>query len=400
MSYVVKQSKLNGVIDIPPSKSYSHRHLILGMLSKKKVDIFGLNECDDIEATINVARNLGCEVSVDDCKMSIDSTRLFTENKGVMDVNASASTLRFLIPVCLTKKGTYRFYLRHQLVSRSLKVYEELFKHCMFKRDGQILEIEGHIEPGVYEVDGSHSSQFLSGLFFALPLLNGDSEVIIKPPLVSLDYFKMTLACIEQSGIKIEKINECHYKIYGNQTYQYEPFMVESDASAAAYIKVAQYLGHDVSCEMSSTHFQKDAIIDELLIQLSQGDCIINVKDCPDLTPPLALAMALTPGHFEIAGASRLKDKESNRLVAISDVLKTLGAKIEMNDDGFVIDGQNHLNGGEVDSYLDHRIAMMAVIAAFHCTNFVMLHRADCVSKSWPTFYKQIKKAGGVLYEL
>lgn len=400
MNLVIKKSKLKGVIAIPPSKSYSHRHLILGMLSKKKVNIYGLNECDDIKATTNVAMNLGCDIHIDGQTTSIDSTRLFEENKGVMDVYASASTLRFLIPVCLTKQGKYRFYLRDRLMNRSLKVYEDLLKECSFKRDGQILEIEGKIQPGVYEVDGSHSSQFLSGLFFALPLLNGDSEVKIIPPFVSQDYFNMTLACIESAGIRIEKINDYHYKIYGNQTYQYEPFMVESDASAAAYIKVAQYLGHCVTCPMTTIHYQKDAIIDELLCQIKQGDCIINVKDCPDLTPSLALAMALTKGHFQIVGASRLKDKESNRLLAIKDVLNTLGASVEMTEDGLIIDGKTELNGGKVDSYLDHRIAMMIVIAALHCKKHVFLLRSDCISKSWPTFYQQIKEAGGVLYEL
>ena len=275
---------------------------------------------------------------------SIDSTRLFEENKGVMDVYASASTLRFLIPVCLTKQGKYRFYLRDRLMNRSLKVYEDLLKDVRFKRDDHILEVSGKMTSGIYHVDGSHSSQFLSGLMMAFPLLDGDSELVICPPFVSQDYFRMTLACMEHAGIEIEKVSELHYKVKGNQTYKYQPYVIESDASAAVFIKVAKYLGLNIDCRMTTTHFQKDAMIDEFLESIQKGKRIFDVSDCPDIVPALSLALALSQGSFEIVGAGRLKDKESNRLEAIAHVLNTLGACITITPTGLLIEGVERLN--------------------------------------------------------
>jgi len=399
MDLVIKKSKLHGVISIPPSKSYSHRHLIMAMLSRKKTVVKGVNLCDDIFATLNVGINLGCQIDIELDHIMLDSTSLFSSNDEIMDVYASGSTLRFFIPICLTKKGTYRFYLRDRLKNRSLKIYETLFKDCTFKREDNILEVSGQITSGIYEIDGSHSSQFISGLFFALPLLDGDSEVFIKGPMVSHDYFKMTLACMKSAGIEIEEIDEYHYKIKGNQIYQYEPYMIESDASAAVYIKVAKYLGHPIICDMKSTHYQKDAMIDEFLNQIALGDCVIDVTDCPDLVPALSLAMALSPYNYKIVGAKRLADKESNRLMTTCDVLNALGASVKVTDDGLVIQGVTSFKGGKVESYHDHRIAMMAVIAGLHCEKDVFLKDANCASKSWPSFYKQIKEAGGAIYE-
>ena len=400
MKVLVKKSKLKGIISIPPSKSYSHRHLVMAMLSKKVSCIKGLNKCDDIFATVNVAKSLGCHITQNGSITTVDSTNLFSKNTDIMDIYASGSTLRFLIPVCLTKKGTYCFYLRDRLKERSLKVYEDLFTDCKFKREGNILEVIGQIDAGYYEIDGSHSSQFLSGLFLALPLLQSDSEVKIIEPFVSQDYFKMTLSCMKSAGIEIEELSSLHYKIKGNQSYDYQSYKVESDASAAVFIKAAKYLGHEVKCDMTSTHFQKDAMMDEYLTQIKNGNSVIDVRDCPDLVPALALCMALTQGEFKIIGASRLKDKESNRLLAITDVLNTLGANVQMIEDGLRIIGVNQFSGGRVDSHQDHRIAMMAVIAGLHCENEVIIENSECVSKSWPTFYKQIQEVGGAICEL
>ena len=400
MNVLVKKATLNGIISIPPSKSYSHRHLIMAMLSKKVSYIEDLNQCDDIYATLNVAKNLGCIVRKENNCTMMDSTNLFSQNNDIMDVYASGSTLRFLIPVCLTQKGAYRFYLRDRLKERSLKVYEDLFKSCKFKREGNILEVTGQIDAGYYEIDGSHSSQFLSGLFLALPLLQGDSEVKIIEPFVSQDYFKMTLSCMKSAGIELEELSSLHYKIKGNQSYDYQSYKVESDASAAVFIKAAKYLGHSIECDMTSTSFQKDAMIDVYLNEIKNGNCIINVRDCPDLVPALALCMALTEGEFEIVGASRLKDKESNRLFAISEVLNTLGANVQVTEDGLKIIGIKKLVGGRVDSYLDHRIAMMATVAGLHCEQEGIIDHSECISKSWPTFYKQIQEVGGAIYEL
>ncbi len=400
MDLVVKKSKLNGIVAIPPSKSFSHRHLIMAMLSKQKTLLPLLNDGDDLKATCNVALNLGCTIEQKNGHIILDSTHLLEDNKGVMDVYASGSTLRFLIPICLTHAGSYTFYLRDRLKERSLKVYESLFRQCTFERKNQYLTLSGKIEAGYYEIDGSHSSQFLSGLFLALPLLEEDSEVVIKNEMVSSDYFQMTLACMEAAGIEIEAFNQKHFFIKGKQKYRYAPFMVESDASSAVFIKVAAYLGHSVKCGMTTTHFQKDACIDDYLKQIQLGDCVIDVKDCPDIVPALALAMALTPHHYQIIGASRLKDKESNRLVAVSEVLNQLGANVQMTEDGLEITGVTKLHGGTVDSYQDHRIAMMAVIAGLQCERHVFIKNAECVHKSWPTFYTQIQEVGGELYEL
>lgn len=400
MDYIIQKSLLHGMIPIPTSKSFSHRHLIMAMLSKKQTLIKNVNLCDDIYATLNVARNLGVKVEIVNNDIMMDSSSLWQTNDEIMDVYASGSTLRFLIPVCLTHRGQYQFYMRDRLKERSLKIYEDLFKNCTFERKDNVLMVSGQIEAGYYEIDGSHSSQFISGLLMALPLLNGDSEIKIKRPFVSQDYFYMTLDCVKKAGIDIQELHDLHYRIKGNQTYNYASYAIESDASAATFIKVAKYLGQDVECQMTRTTYQKDAIIDTFLEKIKVGSCKIDVTDCPDIVPALALAMALSPYCYEIVGASRLVDKESNRLEAVCSDLNTLGGMIEVTSDGLRITGVKQLYGGAVDSFNDHRIAMMATIAAMQCKDPVVLKNGECVKKSWPTFYKDIKTIGGVISEL
>lgn len=397
MDYRIKKSQLKGNITLPSSKSYSHRYLIEAMLSKKDNVLKNINMCDDIYATINVMKGLGAKVEINHDEIYVDSSMIHFKPETCMDVYASGSTLRFFIPICLTQKGTYLFKMRDRLKERSLKVYEGLFKDCIFERKDDVLKISGQIHFGKYEVDGSHSSQFLSGLIMALPLLDGDSEIIIKEPFVSKDYFYMTLSCLKKAGIEIIEKAPLHYYVKGHQKYNYQFETIEFDASSQVFAQVANALGQQITWQESAISFQSDNKLKDFLSQESHR---FDVEDCPDLVPGLALALSLKEGEFEVFNAKRLIDKESNRLLAVKNVLNILGANVLMKEDGLVITGVPSLKGGCVDSYHDHRIAMMAVIAGFICEEDVILKNGECVSKSWPSFYDDMRLLGGVVDEL
>lgn len=401
MDYLVTPSSLMGTLCPPPSKSFSHRRIFMAMLSKKEMILTDVLDCQDTNATLSCFKSLGAVYRWQHDCLILDSSLLFKKKPQRMQVGASASTLRFLIPICLTQAGCYCFRMDEQLSRRSLAAYEESLKTmARFERVGCTIKVSGQLRPGHYQIDASMSSQFVSGLLMALPLLEGDSSLELSTKMVSIPYVKMTLACLKAAGIHIYQVSSSLFKIPGRQHYDFCDLPSQLDASSAAFFEVAKYLGQPLIVKLGSVSYQADACLKPILEKIGQGPLKVNVENMPDLVPALSLAMALSPYRYEITHAARLKDKESNRLLAVTKTLQAMGANITQHNDGLVIEGVEKLHGATVSSYHDHRIAMMAIIAASLANGRTTLLDGDCVAKSWPDFFDVYRRLGGIIDEL
>jgi len=404
----------SGNVFIPPSKSLSHRAVICAGLAaifgKGESFIENFGENDDINATLGCMHSLGVEFSVEDGGIRVKKAQppAFAQT---MDCFESGSTLRFMLPVAALFGKYFNFTGSGRLFERPLSVYEKLFfeKGIYFERADKLLRICGPLTSGKYALRGDLSSQFISGLLLALPLVSGESRIILETPLESSAYVRLTLDVMRSFGVTVETPDEFTYEISGGQTYNPARYQVESDYSQAAFFLAAGALGRQVSClGMSDDSAQGDAEIIDLLRRMgakvekndgtiwatSSGLTAIDadVREIPDLVPPLAVLCALACGTSRITGAARLRDKESDRLFALVTELRKLGADITETGDGLVISGKPQLDGGEVDAHSDHRIAMSLAVAAIRCNNPVTITGWESVQKSYPNFWADFEK--------
>lgn len=272
--------------------------------------------------------------------------------------------------------------------------------------------VQGPLRPGHFTLPGDVSSQFISGLLFVLPLLPGDSTLEITGKLESQSYIALTLSALKKYGITIEHTDFRTYQIPGNQQYQPRTGAVEGDYSQAAFWLTAGMLGRSIGLlGMEPDSLQGDKAIIPILQRMGgqvvfEGDTLmsrpatsigttIDAADCPDIIPVLTVAAALSQGHTEIIHAERLRLKECDRLKAMTTELNKLGARITEKPDGLSIDGVEELNGGIVDCWNDHRIAMSLAVASIQCREPLTLVGAECVAKSYPEFWQDFKTLGG-----
>ena len=290
-------------------------------------------------------------------------------------------------------------------MERPQKPYFDLFdeKGIRYERKDNVLTVEGRLTPGEYRLPGNVSSQFFTGLLLALPLLDGPSAIIPTTPLESEGYIGMTLDAMHEFGIDIATTRSLppHYLISGGQKYQSAEAAVEGDWSQAAFWYAANCLGCTADVQgVSQYSTQGDRVIESCCLELSQpGDTEIDMSGCPDLAPPVAAAAAVRRGTTRLVNAGRLRIKESDRLAAITAALNALGARVTEHPDSLTIYGRDSLAGGTVDCCNDHRIAMMAAIAATRCREQVTLLGAECVAKSYPDFWEHYRMLGGVFHE-
>jgi len=373
---------LCGTVKAIPSKSQAHRALICAALADTPTHI----ECDgtskDIEATAACLAALKTDAQC-----------------ATLHCGESGSTFRFLLPVAGALGRKSSFILEGRLPERPLSpLYEELVRHgCKLSPQGSNpFSIEGQLEPGGYTLDAGVSSQFISGLLFALPLLEGDSELRLTGRLESFPYIELTLDMLEAFGIEAE-FEDMVFSIPGNQTYRSPGTVrIEGDWSNAAFWLCAGAIpGNEITVTgLDHRSKQGDKAVLEILERFG-GDLRsteIDATDIPDLVPILAVVAAAAKGTTVIRNAGRLRIKESDRLVAMADMLGSLGADIRETEDGLVIHGGKPLTGGRVSSWGDHRIAMSAAIAAVLCTEPVLIQGAEAVNKSYPTFFEERRK--------
>ena len=409
MDITITPSKLSGNVTPPPSKSQAHRLLIAAALADGESVISNVAFSQDIEATLRCLGELGAGFAVDGSTVTVrgmganSMSPLRRMAYPHLDCGESGSTLRFLIHIALAVRGGGIFTGHGRLMERPQKPYFDLFdeKGIFYERKDGVLTVAGLLTPGVYCLPGNVSSQFFTGLLFALPLLNGPSAIIPTSPLESEGYIQMTLRVMAQFGVELPVTLSLppHYHPQGNQTYRAANAAVEADWSQAAFWYAAGALGNPVvPAGMDPYSLQGDRVVMEQLLALSgPGDLALDVSGCPDLVPPLAVTAALRAGRAtRLTNAARLRIKESDRLASVTAVLGALGADITEGPDFLEIRGKETLSGGAaVDSFNDHRIAMMAAIAATRCETPITITGAQCVAKSYPDFWEVYGQLGG-----
>ncbi len=404
MNITIQPGLLHGSITPPPSKSQAHRLVIAAALAEGESHLENMALSQDIEATLGCMRALGASASRDGCSITGIGRRRYPctpccDTPGLF-CGESGSTLRFLIPVALAVRQGGSFHGRGRLMRRPLKPYEDLFeeKGIWYHRHQDQMEVYGRLEPGVYRLPGDVSSQFITGLLYALPLLEGDSEILLTSPLESGGYVDMTLDALAAFGVSARR-TETGWHVPGNQEYRPHDGRVEGDYSQAGFFYAAKGLGSGLEiCGMNPASAQGDKVIVPYYERLcGDGEVALDVSQCPDLVPPLAVHAALRrPGSVtRIVGAARLRMKESDRLATVTEVLNALGGRVEEHPDALTVTAVENLRGGTVDSHNDHRIAMMAAVAATRCLAPVTVLGAECVNKSYPGFWEDYESLGG-----
>lgn len=423
--------KLKGEVHVPSSKSMGHREIICAGLAKGCSIIDNISMSKDIEATIRCLKAMGVVIEEIPSRfegrtaVKVTGTGKLIAKEASADCGESGSTLRFFIPLGATLGQPITFEGHGKLVSRPMQAYYDIFEeqNLEYKNTaGQLpLTVNGVLKAGTYKLPGNVSSQYVSGLLFALPLLEGDSVIEITSPLESASYVDMTLSCLKKYGIVIDNVNGAHreYRIKGGQAYVAQESCVEADWSQAAFWLVGGSLGEEINCTgVDFNSLQGDMAVVEIMermgaklvktsstVTASHGitqKTVIDATNCPDIIPILTALAATSEGTTEIINAGRLRLKECDRLAAISTELNKMGANIEELPEGLVIHGKPEgLEGGaEVEAWNDHRIAMSIAIAASVCRKAVILEGTESVQKSYPNFWKDYVAVGGRIEEI
>ena len=378
------------------SKSDAHRALICSALCTDKCDVIMNTTSDDIISTKRCIESIEC-------------------GKQEFLCGESGSTFRFMIPIVAALGIEAHFYPEGRLPKRPLSpLYEELILHgCTLSKQGEVpFIVKGKLTHGEFNIPGNVSSQFISGLLFALPILEGDSKINIIGDLQSEDYIKMTISTLSKFGIVIKRL-DTGYFIKGNQKYiSPGKYLVEGDWSNAAFPLVAgAFLEDGINVtNLNANSIQGDKRIVDLLkeagadVKVSKDKVTVkpgklkgievDASMIPDMVPALSIMAVRAKGTTHIYNAGRLRIKESDRLKTVTEVIRTLGGDIEELEDGLIIRGTGCLKGGKVSSFNDHRIAMMTSIASLICEDKVIIDDADAVNKSYPDFYKDLEKLG------
>lgn len=415
---VLSPRKLSGLLQIQPSKSAGHRMMICAALAKGSSRIENPGVSQDIQATAGALRALslasfeqrGNELLVNGFG---GESQAQPESVRVADCGESGSTLRFLLPLALDGIETV-FTGSGRLLERPMTLYETLFKErgIRYEQTKNGIVVKGRLESGVYRCRGDISSQFISGLLFALPLAAGNSRIELSTPLESRGYVELTIEAMSMFGVTAHWEGENAIVIPGGQTYTPANVRVEGDYSHAAFFLVAGAIGGGIGCSgLKNDTLQGDrAILDVLRsmgakIEESNGvitahpsqlhGAVIDAAQIPDLVPVLAVAACAAQGETRIINAARLRIKESDRLSAMAKELCALGGAVSELSDGLIIRGTGRLCGGRVDSHNDHRVAMSLAVASSICTSDVILSGYASVKKSAPDFFDEFKVCGG-----
>lgn len=404
----------SGTVKAPPSKSDVHRAIICAALSGGKCTISPVALSEDIKATIRCVESLGAVTNIDKEVLTVDGSRMFENKEAQLDCSESGSTLRFMIPVAAAGGVTATFTGKGRLPERPIGIYAEALPKVgvEFSCDsGLPLTISGQLKGGVFKIPGDISSQFISGLLFALPLLKRDSDIVLTSPIQSVGYINMTIRTMEQFGIEVDA-TDTGWHVRGQQHYIPSDYTTDGDWSQAAFYMVSGAIGGEITVDGVNTNSaQGDRKIAELLrefgaeviqdassvtVKKSALSAIeIDAKNIPDLVPVLAVCAAFARGTTKIINAERLRIKESDRLKTTAELLKSLGAKVTEQSGGLEIEGIRQLDGGSVNGYNDHRIVMSAAVCSACCKGEITCTDALSINKSYPDFYRDYNSVGG-----
>lgn len=410
---VVSPSTLSGSVTVPCSKSAAHRAILCAALADGESVLSPIAESNDIHVTAQAACALGAEITEDGGVWRVVGG-CPPQARAEIDCGESGSSLRFLVPICAARGMNATFTGHGRLPERPIGIYLDLLHaHGVACRTegGLPLSINGLLKPGEFILSGNISSQFITGLLLACPLLEGESSIRLSSPLESAGYVDMTLEAMRAFGVQVNTL-ENGWHVPGGQPYQARCFDVEGDWSQAAFFLAAGALGGSLSIDgLRRDSAQGDRAAESLFAAFGakiawkeETLCInpgnlygmdIDAAQIPDLVPILAVTAALARGRTRIYNAARLRIKESDRLAAMADGLNRLGARVQETPDGLLIDGVQSLRGGDVFGYNDHRVVMALSIAALRADGPVTISDADSIRKSYPAFFEDYNRLGG-----
>ena len=411
---IIKPTRnLSGEIKAIPSKSFIHRALISAALAEGVSLIDNVIYSKDIQATLSMIESIGARCILSDNQVSITPKSSSQSKK--FHANESGTSLRLMIPIVAALGLEAEFSGNGQLVNRPIDEYLKIFdeQNIPYKYEGKLpLYLKGKLESGYFEVDGSISSQYISGLLMALPLLNGDSRIKIVNEFTSKAYVDITIQVLSEFGINIERMGLDEYHIKGNQTYKSNNVLIENDYSQAAFWIVGASINGDVVIrDLNEKSIQGDMEIIEIVNQMGgkvyfdNGELIIkkamthgieiDAEQIPDLVPILTLLATASRGRTRIYNTRRLSAKESDRGRVITEELNKLGAKIQYFDNELIIDGVDLLSNGKVSSYNDHRIAMTLALASLKSNGNIEIEGMNAIKKSYPKFIEDFVTSRG-----
>lgn len=394
MTAKIFKSIANGKISAPSSKSMSHRALICGALSDKSV-IYNLGESEDISATLNCLKALGACVDFALDKVNIGGLNPdCADDNIVLNCNESGSTLRFMLPLCMLSGKRITLSGTERLFERPLGIYEDICKNqgIVFEKSNNCVTVCGKLKSGAYSVPGNVSSQFISGLLFALPLLEGDSKIEIIGNLESASYIDLTLSALNDFGIKVEKQGNA-FVIKGGQRYKSTEYTVEGDCSNAAFLEAFNFIDGNVTVDgLRADTLQGDRVYIDMFKAMADGKKLFDLTDCPDLAPVM-FAMSALYGGASFSGTARLRLKESDRSLAMKDELAKFGVSVTIGENSVTVEsGVLNAPSDVLSGHNDHRIVMALSLL---CTKTGgVISGIEAVNKSYPNFFDDIKSLG------
>lgn len=404
----------NGTVNVTPSKSDVHRAIICAAMANGVSRISPVALSNDIKATIGCIKALGADAVLENNVLTVDGTNMYKNKTALLDCGESGSTLRFFIPIAAVGNINATFVGKGKLPQRPIGIFTEALPKAgtVCKTEGGLpLEIKGQLKSGIFEIPGNVSSQFITGLLLALPILEGDSEIVLTSPLESVGYIAMTIRTMKQFGVNIQA-TEKGWHIKGGQSYKTCDYTTDGDWSQAAFFMVLGAVSGKVTVKgVAKDSTQGDKKCAEILarfgakvtqldneVTVEKGELkaiTIDASQIPDLVPVLSVCAAFAEGTTKIINAERLRIKECDRLKATAELLNNLGGKVKELSDGLEITGVSSLKGGNVNGYNDHRIVMSAAVCAARSDEDITATFAMSINKSYPDFYIDYNSIGG-----
>lgn len=404
----------NGTVNVPPSKSDVHRAIICAAMANGVSRISPVALSNDIKATIGCIKALGADAVLENNVLTVDGTNMYKNKTALLDCGESGSTLRFFIPIAAVGNINATFVGKGKLPQRPIGIFTEALPKAgtVCKTEGGLpLEIKGQLKSGIFKIPGNVSSQFITGLLLALPILEGDSEIVLTSPLESVGYIAMTIRTMKQFGVNIQA-TEKGWHIKGGQSYKTCDYTTDGDWSQAAFFMVLGAVSGKVTVKgVAKDSTQGDKKCAEILarfgakvtqldneVTVEKGELkaiTIDASQIPDLVPVLSVCAAFAEGTTKIINAERLRIKECDRLKATAELLNNLGGKVKELSDGLEITGVSSLKGGNINGYNDHRIVMSAAVCAARSDEDITATFAMSINKSYPDFYIDYNSIGG-----
>lgn len=393
MEVMIRPGTACGTVTAPPSKSVAHRLLLCAGLAQGESTIENVAYSQDILATLDALQAMGCQVTRQGSRVTLlGADPHCAAPADPVSCRESGSTLRFFIPLFLLSGKPVTLTGQGRLPQRPQSVYEKLCREqgLLFQQKAEFLELQGPLHGGTFTVDGGISSQFISGLLFALPLCKDASCLQLSGTVESRSYINMTLQALERFGVQVSWLDEHQLQIPGGQQYRPQKATVEGDWSNAAFLLALQSLGQPVSVQgLSEESLQGDKICRNYFSCLQHGCPTLDISDCPDLGPIL-MALGAAQHGVRLTGTARLRLKESDRGQAMAQELAKFGIRCTVEENSIAVSGTLHPPCAVLSSHNDHRVVMSLAILCTRTGGTIA--GAEAVSKSYPDFFQQLKQ--------